>query len=151
VRFLYGDSVEYLRRGVERRFDVLWASTALYQQRDPVEMIALAAGACRSIFGWTHYYDPDIIQATPPLAAKFTARIAADHAGFAHQLHRYEYGAAPDDPASCGGKTEFSHWLERADLLACLRHVGFDTIEIGFDHPDHPNGPSLAFVATRRS
>jgi hypothetical protein len=40
--------------------------------------------------------------------------------------------------------------MSRDDVLACLRHFGFNNIQINFDAPDHPNGPSLALAATRQ-
>jgi hypothetical protein len=42
-----------------------------------------------------------------------------------------------------------STWLPRAELLRALEHFGWTGIEVGFDEPDHPNGPALALVASR--
>jgi hypothetical protein len=39
--------------------------------------------------------------------------------------------------------------MNRSELLASFRHFGFHDVEIGFDHPDHPNGPALAIAAKR--
>jgi hypothetical protein len=98
---------------------------------------------------WTHYYDPAIIKASPIFAPKFPSSEPAEYAGFTHTLYRQEYQVALDSATFCGGTAEHSAWMSRGDLLACVRHFGFSDIRIAFDTPDHPNGPCLAFIATR--
>jgi len=39
--------------------------------------------------------------------------------------------------------------LPRDDLMRALTHFGWTNVEVAFDEPSHPNGPSLALVATR--
>ncbi len=148
VHFLCGDFVAYLR-SAPRHFDVIVASGVLYHMRNPVELIALMARASERIFVWTHYYDAEIIRASPILAPKFPSSFTAEYAGFTHTLYRQEYQSALDELKFCGGSAEYSAWMTREELLACVRHFGFGHLRLAFDAPDHPNGPSLAFVATR--
>lgn len=148
VRFVYGDCIEYLRSN-RTKFDVCIASGILYHMRNPVELIALAAQASDQIFLWTHYYDKAIISKNPNLAHKFPSSKQVEHCGFRHTLYSQEYKVALNWGGFCGGSEASSNWLSRDDILGCLKHFGLNNIEINFDHPDHPNGPSFALVATR--
>lgn len=148
ARFLCGDFVEYLRTN-QRKFDVCIASGVLYHMRNPVELLALVAKASDQIFIWTHYYDSAIISQNPKLAYKLSGGTLTEYEGFRHTLYRQDYKAALNWGGFCGGNQEFSNWLSRDDILACLRHFGFKDIQINFDHPNHPNGPSFALTATR--
>ena len=148
ARFLCGDFVEYLRTN-ERKFDVCIASGVLYHMRNPVELLALAAKVSDQIFVWTHYYDPAIISQNPKLATKFSSGMPAEYGGFQHTIYRQEYKSALKWGGFCGGTQEFSHWLSREDIIACLRHFGLNNIQISFEQPDHPNGPSFALTAVR--
>lgn len=148
--FLLGDFTAYLRANA-RTFDLCVASGILYHLQDPLETLRLISNASDQILLWTHYYDKEIISSNPELSAKFTGvdSIAVDGVKFS-QYH-YEYGAALDWQGFCGGPANFSHWLSRADILSYLRQLGYTNLEIGFDDPDHPNGPSFAVLARRKS
>ena len=148
ARFLCGDFVEYLR-AVQGTFDVCLASGVLYHMRDPVELIALLARATDRVFIWTHYYDRAVLAQAPHLTQKFTGSTTAERDGFRHTLHRFQYAEALNSQGFCGGSSEYSHWLSRTDILACLKHFGLSDIQINFDDPAHPNGPSFALVAIR--
>jgi hypothetical protein len=148
ARFLYGDFVEYLR-SCPRRFDIALASGVLYHMRNPVELIALLARVTDRIFVWTHYYDSAIITASPALAPKFLSSAVAEYDGFEHTLYRQEYLDALCWSGFCGGSHADSAWMSRSDILSCVRYFGFQDIEIAFEAPDHPNGPSFAFLAQR--
>lgn len=148
ARFLCGDFVEYLRTN-QRNFDICIASGVLYHMQNPVELIALATKACNQLFIWTHYYDQAIISKNPNLAHKFLNGTSKEYAGFKHILYRQEYKTALNWTGFCGGSETFSYWLSRDAILACLKHFGMKDIQINFEAPDHPNGPSFALTATR--
>lgn len=148
ARFLCGDFVAYLRT-TDARFDLCVASGVLYHMENPVELIALLSRVCDRVFIWTHYYDEAIFTNNAAIAGKITAHTAAEHQGFRHTLHQYNYRDARAWAAFCGGSGQISHWMTRADILGCLGHYGFTDIRINFDHPHHPNGPSFAVVAMR--
>jgi hypothetical protein len=149
VRFLHGDFVEYLRR-FPGSFDLGVASGVLYHVENPVELIALLARTCERLFIWTHYYDRDPIERDPRLARRFKGSTTAEHEGFRSTVYRYEYRAARILTSFCGGSRSWSHWMGRADMLACCRHFGFDQITVGCEDPDNVNGPCFA-IAARRS
>lgn len=148
VQFLCGDFIEYLR-ATPRRFDLIVASGVLYHMRDPAELIELLAQHTDHVFIWTHYYDAAVIKASPVLVPKFPGGRPAEHAGFKHSLYRQEYQLPPDCSGFCGGSATHSAWMPREEILACVRYFGFDQLQIAFDVPEHPNGPSFAFVASR--
>ena len=146
-RFLCGDFLAYLQ-ATSDTYDVCFASGVLYHVQNPVELIALIAARAELLFIWTHYYDeanvptrggrPRVIPAEP-----------AEYRGFAHRRYRYRYGLSLLWRGFCGGSAPFAHWLTREDLLGALEHFGWTSIRIGFDEPQHPNGPALALVARR--
>jgi hypothetical protein len=148
AHFLCGDFMEYLRQEPPK-FDICIASGVLYHMRNPVELLQRLAGITDRLFLWTHYYDGDIINNDARLVSKFSTSVSAELAGFRHTLYRQNYQVALDWAGFCGGSEEYSYWLSRADVLACLEHFGYSQLEIGFDEPHHPNGPSLAVAARR--
>ena len=148
-QFLCGDFVEYLRAN-QIKFDVCVASGVLYHMRNPVELIALAAKSSDRLFIWTHYYDQKIISGNVNLAPKFKDAATDEYAGFRHTIYRQEYNAALGWAGFCGGSVSYSHWMAREEILACLRYFGLTDIRVGFEQPDHPNGPSFAITAFRR-
>ena len=146
--FRCGDLVEFLHV-TDEHFDVCVASGVLYHMRAPLEVLSLLGGVAETLFLWTHYYDDDVIDASPVLRAKFNGRRTELAGDVPITLHRYEYGAVRGSDAFCGGSAEFSHWLERDTILTTLEHLGFSSVKVGFDEPEHPNGPSFAIVAER--
>lgn len=148
TRFLYGDFVEYLKTN-QTKFDVCIASGVLYHMRNPAELIALACEISEQLFIWTHYYDQEIISKNLNLAHKFSSGILNEYAGFKHTLYRQDYKAALNWAGFCGGNETFSYWLDRDDILRCLRYFGMNDIQTNFEDPAHINGPSFALTAVR--
>lgn len=148
TRFLCGDFVEYLRVN-QTKFDVCIACGVLYHMQNPAELIALAAKASDRLFVWTHYYDHKILSGKPGLFHKFSRGTPANYAGFQHTLYRQAYKVALKWAGFCGGSSKFSNWMSRDDILACVKYFGFGNIQIGFEQPDHQNGPCFAFTAVR--
>ncbi|MFN8487783.1 MAG: hypothetical protein U0350_09345 [Caldilineaceae bacterium] len=150
VRFLCGDFMAYLRSPACPHYDIGLASGVLYHMIDPVELICLLAEHCKThLLLWTHHYDATWAK-TPAGQARLTSTQPVEHAGFRCTLHRYEYGAALDWGGFCGGPRPHCYWMEREEILACLRHFGFPHIRIGCDDPNHPHGPAFAVVASRK-
>jgi hypothetical protein len=149
TRFLCGNFVEYLRTN-STKFDVCIASGVLYHMENPAELIALVAKTSDRLFLWTHYYDRNLISSNSGLSHKFSKGTSAEYGGFQHVLYRQSYKQALKWGGFCGGSHEFSHWMSREDILACLKHFGLSHIQIGFEQPNHPNGPSFALVAIRQ-
>lgn len=145
--FLCGDFLEYLRGADCPQFDVGMACGVLYHMVNPAELIGLLASHSRShLWLWTHYYDERWAGRHP---GRFPSAHQAEHGGFRHTLHRYEYGASVRRGRFCGGTRPYCHWMSRAEILGCLRHFGFGNVREAFDEPDHPGGPCFAAVASR--
>jgi hypothetical protein len=148
VRFLCGDFMEYLRDGGQQ-FDVCVASGVLYHMVSPVETLSLISRRAPRVFIWTHYYDEALFAANPNTSHRRVAPTTASVEGLTVKHYRYDYGAALDSPAFCGGSAPFSHWLPRADILAALRAFGYVRVETAFEQPDHVNGPAFCIAASR--
>lgn len=148
ARFLLGDFVKHLQTS-EARFDVGVASGVLYHMPEPVELLALLAKACDSLFLWTHYYDASHLVRRPNVDARFAPPQTRTVRGFTHDVHPYFYQAERYQASFCGGMRPSAAWLDRDTLLACLRVMGFSTITVGFEEADHIHGPALALVARK--
>jgi uncharacterized protein DUF1698 len=150
-RFVLGDFEEYLRAPGSERFDASIASGVLYHVRNPVELIHNLARVTDRVFIWTHYYVKERVAAIEHMKHRFGNHEAtpAEHAGFRHTLHRYNYGDFLDTTRFAGGSEEHSHWLSRDDLMGALRHAGFTEITVGEEEVEHTNGPSISLVAAR--
>lgn len=147
-RFLLGDFVEFLKTD-QSPFDIALASGVIYHMRNPAELVQLLAERCRDVFVWTHYYCPEQVRDKPHFGRTFAPPEQVEHAGFRHTLVRKYYGEALDWGGFCGGSADYASWMPREDLLACFGHFGMVIKAVEFDHPDHPNGPALAFHASR--
>ena len=147
-RFLLGDFVSFLR-GNETPFDVCIASGVLYHMHNPCELIHLISKATKKVVLWTHFYDKELIDAKGIVADKFSGGIKKSYNGFDHILYKYFYGDALKWTGYCGGSSSYSYWMSREDILACLRFFGFQNLTIGFEEPEHVNGPCFAIVARR--
>jgi hypothetical protein len=146
--FLCGDFFSYLQNSNER-FDLCLASGVLYHLIDPAGLIGLLSLRTDALYIWSHYYDPSIIEANCAIRDKFSGPSKAVSAGFAHSLFRYEYLTALEWKGFCGGSREYSHWMSRADILACLEFFGFRNILTAHEQTGHPNGPCFAVMATK--
>lgn len=146
ARFLLGDGVEHLR-AVESRYGVGVACGVLYHLTNPVELIELLARRCGAVFVWTVFYDPEFLATHSGPAAMFSGEARLEHAGFAYTAHRYEYGAQLGSTSFSGGGEAHSHWMEKQEILAALRHFGFADLR----ERDEPNplGTALSVVARR--
>jgi hypothetical protein len=149
ARFLLGDCMEYLR-DEPAHVDVCFASGVLYHMSNPVETIALLADVADRLYLWTHVYDEDIIRGSELLSPRFTHSEPMSYQGFEHTLYQFDYANSLSGKGFCGGAAEHSNWLTRRELFAALDRFGWQVGDIAFDTPDHPHGPALAVVATRK-
>jgi Methyltransferase domain len=147
VRFLCGDFVAYLQQ-TEEQFDLIFSAGVLYHMRDPVGLLSLLARHTNRVYIWTHYYDHEILQASP-LNYRYTVHTPAETEGFRYTLHRQDYMQSLDVPSFSGGSAAHSNWLSRADLLGALRHFGFGDIRMKNEDVNHPHGPCFDIVALK--
>jgi len=147
-RFVLGDFVSFLQES-EMEFDVCLASGVLYHMQNPCELIHLISKTSKKVVVWTHFFDEAVIRSKNNLAAKFSGPIRQKYSGFEHVLYKYVYGDAVNWGGFCGGGHLYSYWMSREEILACLRFFGFEHLNIGFEDPDHKNGPCFCVVGFR--
>lgn len=149
VEFRYGNFLPYLRDDPQS-YDVCVASGVLYHMTNPIELLALLTRVTDTLFLWTHYYDAQLVERHAHVKERLETAGQVAHDGLSFPVYKYRYGARDlSSRTFCGGGNEFSYWMSRDAILACLDHYGFGDVEIGFDHPDHQNGPSFAILARR--
>jgi SAM-dependent methyltransferase len=151
ARFLYGDFIQYFENSKDS-YDMVWASGVLYHQTHPVKLLGQIASCTRRIFLHTHYYREDTIQANAELARNFYPEgdIEETFGGFRAHLHYRSYAFEKwQNKRFSGGLSDHSYWMTQDDIMACLRHFGFQNITVGVDHPQNPNGPALFLLAEK--
>lgn len=148
-RFLLGDFNRYMAESGDR-FDLVVASGVLYHMEEPARHIELLCSSGDAVFVWTHYYERHRIETDPNLSRKFGPPHEVCHDGFHHTVHRQDYLDALGWGGFCGAGRPSANWLELDDIRALFDRYGFAITDTAFEHPDHPHGPALAFVARRR-
>jgi hypothetical protein len=148
--FLCGDAVSYLET-TDEQFDVCWCAGILYHMVDPVALIDLVSQHASRLYMWTQYYEQSRLPADQQKGRPFLNGTVTEavHAGYRHQLHRHEYGAATRLGGFWGGTRPFSNWMTLEGLIGALEHFGWSDIQTQIDE-DHPHGPAVNLVAVRR-
>jgi hypothetical protein len=149
AKFYLGDFVEWLDHAPES-YDLIIASGVLYHMQDPVHLLELIAKSTNALYLWTHYVD-DIAMPVgdPRRQALFGPIETREYHGLKVRFHKRSYYGAWRNKAFCGGMHDLHCWMEKDDILAILKAVGFSDIRIAHDEPAHPNGPSLSIFAKR--
>lgn len=146
VNFLYGDAVSFLRES-SHQYDIGFACGFLYHMINPVELIALLAKRCRSLFLWTVCWDDNSgPQAGPAVGGRGPA-FRVEYEGFIHTLHRHDYGAVSNITTFWGGPQSHAHWMEFSDIISALKFFGF--AEILYEREMNHFGPAIKLVAKR--
>lgn len=148
AQFLLGEAIAYTAAATET-FDLCVASGILYHMQCPVELLNNISARSKRLFIWTHYYDEAHLrllgkqfeQFEPPEPTEFKERT--------YLASTRDYGKALDWPGFCGGSQTTARWLTRDALMQALTDCGFSNQAIGFDQPDHPNGPAVAILASK--
>lgn len=153
AQFLLGDFAKDF--GSTSRYDLIVASGVLYHMAKPVDLLQAMARSCDAFFIWTHYFEPDLGRWHPEVRKRVghkwdTKRTQTETVdGLAIRMVPQYYDEALGWAGFCGGPEHYSRWIYREDLLSLIAHLGFKKIQIEFDHPNHPNGPSFCILAQR--
>ncbi|MEO5361657.1 MAG: class I SAM-dependent methyltransferase [Nitrospirota bacterium] len=148
--FMLGNFIDYLKNTSDK-FDICIASGVLYHMINPAELIYLISRVSDKVMLWTHYYDKTFIEENPTAFEHFNGAgsMESEYMGFSHILYKYYYQTALDCISFCGGSATYSYWMTREDVLMCLKHFGYGSFQIGFDHTSHPHGPAFCVTAIK--
>ncbi|MDB5559286.1 MAG: hypothetical protein JWQ36_2220 [Enterovirga sp.] len=149
AHFHLGNFIDWLEQpGLS--YDLIVASGVLYHLRDPLRFLERAATVSDSLFLWTHYSSEEAMPPSDPRRSVFREGVEHEHFhGVDVRLYPRSYHHAEQNASFCGGLYDDHRWLERDDLLAALKAVGYNSIEVAHDDPGHPNGPSFSVLARR--
>jgi hypothetical protein len=145
-RFMLGDFVQFLRRDTAL-YDVGWVSGVLYHMEDPVELLSLMSKRVNSIYLWTMYMNDAVLSRTWAFPIVGTRTVA--NSGKEFLYYDRSYAGAESTTNFCGGVYSGAAWLRKEDIMEALRLFGFQNIVIGFDDPNHQNGPAMGLIATK--
>lgn len=147
--FYLGDFVPWLESS-DRRYDLIVASGVLYHMADPVHLLELIAKRTNAFYLWTHYASDEAMPVGDVRRMAFVsdASISSSH-GVDVRLYERRYWGAWKNKSFCGGMHDLHRWIEREDILALIRALGFDDVRTAHDEPAHSNGPSFSIFARR--
>ena len=149
ARFFLGDCKKFLEH-TEVTYDLIIASGILYHMPDPVKLLELIASHAQSFYLWTHYSMDEAMPQGDPRRTAFSGEVLVREShGVKVRLHQRSYHGAWRSKSFCGGTHDLHHWIERDDILALIRALGFEDIRIAHDEPGHQNGPAFSIFAQR--
>jgi len=65
------------------------------------------------------------------------------------RLYKRSYYGAWRSKSFCGGIHDLHRWVEKSDIVAVIKALGFDDVRLAHDEPNHENGPSFSVFARR--
>jgi hypothetical protein len=149
AKFFLGDFAEWLEKTPEP-YDLVVASGVLYHMQDPVRLIELIAQRTDAFYLWTHYAsDPAMPIGDPRRSVFVGSPEVQERHGLAIRVHRRSYHGAWRNKSFCGGMHDLHRWIEKDDIIALIRALGFADVRIAHDEPAHQNGPSFSVFARR--
>lgn len=149
AKFFLGDFVPWLEKSTIR-YDLIIASGVLYHMSDPVRLLELMAERSDAIFIWTHYYDAKAMSPDDHRRLAFVGGTETQmFRSVPVHLHNRSYHGAWQSKSFCGGMNDLHRWIEKDDIIAVIRALGFDDVRISGDEPNHQNGPCFSIFARR--
>lgn len=149
ANFYLGDFTKWLET-TEKAYDLVVASGVLYHSHDPVHLLELIGRRTDAVFLWTHCFDEVAMPVGDLRRTPFSGRMERREShGVTLRLYERSYFKAWRDLKFCGGFQDRHFWVQRDDILALLRAMGFDHVVTADEQPDHVNGPSFSVFAKR--
>jgi SAM-dependent methyltransferase len=150
TRFKLGNFDRALEDMTER-FDAVVACGVLYHSNDPVKLIEAISRITDTVLIWTHVIDRSVMDGQSIHWLPFSGNVVKRTLG-STTIHMYERAYSKTASVQfCGGPRPRHYWMERHEALALLRAVGFASVEVVEDQPDHPNGPAVTILCRRHS
>jgi hypothetical protein len=149
ARFHLGNFLGWLDQP-DLRYDLIIASGVLYHLQDPLAFLERAAAVTDALFLWTHHMSETAMPPSDPRRGAFRKTIERrPFRGVDVRLYPRSYHRAEESASFCGGLHDDHRWVEGEDLLAVLKALGFDSLQVAHEQLDHPNGPSFSVLARR--
>lgn len=137
ARFFLGDCNAWLADH-EQKYDLIVASGVLYHMEDPLRLLDLIAKRTDDLFLWTMVIDD------PSLAPTRIETLM----GVDVRLYLVAYGTRTK--SFCGGANPQAMWVNKSDLTAVLRALGYTTLLMAHETVN-PYGTALSYFASRRA
>jgi hypothetical protein len=148
VKFKLGDFIQFLEK-TNSKFDLVFASGVLYHMLEPIKLLDLISKVTDRCFLWTHYYDKNLIDENKNIKYRFKKLEVFEYKDSHYEVSKYSYEDALNWLGFCGGANPTCKWLSRKSIIDGLLNFGYKDITIGFEQPNHPNGPAFAICAKR--
>jgi hypothetical protein len=149
AKFYLGDFSRWLENS-DHHYDFVVASGVLYHMDDPIHLLELIAARTDAFYLWTHYVNDDAMPVGDPRRGALVggAEIRESH-GVQVRLYKRSYYGAWKSKSFCGGIHDLHRWIEKDDIVALIKALGFNDVRVAHDEPDHQNGPSFSIYARR--
>lgn len=149
--FHLGDAQAWLR-DQEITYDFALASGVLYHMPDPGEFLRLLSMRAKSVFIWTHFFDEAAMPKSDVRYRPFSGNVEVRTiAGMDVRYHERGYQLANTNASFCGGMKDRHYWLQRDEILALLKHLGYSEITVLDEEPHHRGGPCFSIFARQVS
>ncbi len=149
VSFMLGNFMKFLEVD-SRRFDVIIASGVLYHMTEPLQLLRKLVARANRIFVWTHYFDATAISQRNDAHLFQGTLMPLEKGASYYGIKKLYPQQALDWSGFSGGQEMSAVWMDKDSICRFFTDSGFE-INMNFVHPHHPNGPSFALCASRRS
>ncbi|WP_421423127.1 class I SAM-dependent methyltransferase [Agrobacterium rosae] len=145
--FKLGDIQKWLSE-CEATYDFALASGVLYHMPDPGEFLRLVAAKVDAVFIWTHYCHEEEMPVADVRRAPFSGNVEVrEVAGMALRYFERSYQHAEENASFCGGMKDRHYWLQKDEIIALLKHLGYNSVKILQEDRSHPGGPCFSLLA----
>jgi hypothetical protein len=149
ARFMLGDFEKWLEASSDQ-YDLIVASGVLYHMADPVRLIELMSQRSDALYLWTHFYDEIEMPEGDTRRLAFSGDVVTrPFNGLDIRLHRRSYHGAWRDKSFCGGIYDEHSWMEKEQIFALLKNVGYQDLRVAHESTANPHGPCLSIFARR--
>ena len=149
ARFYLGNIQPWLETN-ETIYDFALASGVLYHMPDPAGFLVQLSRRAEAVFIWTHYFDEKMMPRDDPRRNPFSGKVETRTVeGLSVRYYERSYQHANTDASFCGGMKDRHYWMHRDDILSLLERLGYRTIEVQGETPEHGGGPCFSVFARK--
>ena len=149
AHFMLGDFQKWLECYPEQ-YDLIVASGVLYHMYNPVQLIDLMSKRSNALYIWTHYFSETAMPPGDLRRGAFSGEVETlAFKGVDVRLHKRSYHGAWLEKKFCGGIYDEHCWMEKGQILAVLKALGYKDVRVAHDLSDTPSGPCISIFARR--